>query len=70
MGPIVANATGGAALPQASGAAGSQQVWVIKVGSINGTLAFSPSTISGAQVGDQVQFQFYPNVSEIKSLQL
>jgi hypothetical protein len=64
VGAIGANATGvGAARP--SGSAGSQNVWVIRVGSTNGSLAFSPNTITGAQVGDQVQFQFYPRVGEL-----
>lgn len=58
-----ANATGIGA-PRPSGSAGSQNVWVIKVGSTNGSLAFSPNTVTGAQVGDQVQFQFYPRVGD------
>jgi hypothetical protein len=63
-GGIGANATvPGGAIPQRSGAPGSQQVWVIRVGSTNGSLAFSPNTITGAQIGDQIQFQFYPMVS-------
>ena len=70
VGGIGANATGIAA-PQQSRTPGSQQVWVIRVGSTNGSLAFSPSTISGAQVGDQIQFQFYPRVrSGIRQMRL
>lgn len=53
-------ATSTGSTSKASGAAGSQNVWVIKVGS--GGLTFSPSSISGAQVGDQIQFQFYTGV--------
>lgn len=62
VGGIGGNGTGVAA-PQQSRTPGAQNVWVIRVGSTNGSLAFSPDTITGAQVGDQIQFQFYPRVS-------
>lgn len=68
LGGIGANATAtGIAAPRQSGAPGSQNVWVIRVGSTNGSRAFSPNTITGAQVGDQIQFQFYPQVSTYTS---
>jgi hypothetical protein len=56
-----ASATG-ASTPASSGVTGTTKVWPIKVGGANGSLSFSPNTISGAQVGDMLQFQFYPNV--------
>jgi hypothetical protein len=52
-----ANAT----VPGQTGA--GQRVWVIQAGSANGTNVFSPDTITGAVVGDVIQFQFWPNVS-------
>jgi hypothetical protein len=49
---------------QGNGAMGSQQVWVVRVGSPDGKFVFSPNTIQG-QPGDLVQFQFYARVSYI-----
>ncbi|KAI1460914.1 hypothetical protein F4805DRAFT_349809 [Annulohypoxylon moriforme] len=46
-----------AALLSLLGAASAQKVWVISVGSTNGTLAFSPDNVK-ADVGDMLQFQF------------
>lgn len=46
-----------AALFALMGVASAQKVWVISVGSTNGTLAFSPDNVK-ADVGDMVQFQF------------
>jgi plastocyanin len=39
-----------------------QGLWVVNVGSDNGALVFSPSTIN-VQAGDAVQFIFYGRVS-------
>jgi plastocyanin len=38
-----------------------EKVWVVKVGSSNGTFNFAPNTIK-ALPGDWVQFQFEPRV--------
>ncbi|KIW04850.1 uncharacterized protein PV09_04032 [Verruconis gallopava] len=56
-----ATTSSSAAVSSATSAAGTTKTWVISVGSANGSLIYSPDTITGAQVGDQLQFQFYPN---------
>ncbi|KAF2673389.1 Cupredoxin [Microthyrium microscopicum] len=50
----------------APGAPGSQPVWVVKVGSANNDLVFSPNTLT-AKPGDFVQFQFYSRNHSVAS---
>jgi len=50
-----------AAAPSASAHIGMVNTHVVRVGGPNGTLRFYPDTLH-AQIGDLVQFQFYPKV--------
>jgi hypothetical protein len=46
-----------------SGGNGQVNVHVVRVGSMNGSLTFTPNDLM-AQSGDMVQFQFMPMVSK------
>ena len=57
----VASATGSAAAGGLAAAEGMVATHVVQVGGANGSIIFSPENVV-ANVGDLVQFQFYPKV--------
>jgi plastocyanin len=63
------SATGATNTAGVIGQSGQIPVWVVKVGSQNNDLVFSPNTING-KPGEVVQFQFYSRVSTSQMIPL